>query len=191
MPKAIKRVFWRILLFYVLAIFMVGLVVPYTDPRLLNGSSDASASPFVLAISNSGIRVLPHIVNAVLLVTTWSAANSDLYAASRTIYALALENKAPAFLRKCTKNGLPVWALVVTSLFGPLAYMSCGAGGAEQAFEYLYDISAISIIIAWIIILCTYARSNSRPQVPRHRAQHAPLHCALPALLLPTSASSS
>lgn len=157
-PKAIKRVFWRILLFYVLAIFMVGLVVPYNDPRLLNGGSDASASPFVLAISNAGVRVLPHIINAVLLVTCWSAANSDLYAASRTIYALALENKAPAFLRKCTKGGLPIWALTVTSLFGPLAYMSCGSGGAEQAFEYLYDVSAISIIIAWIIILCTYAR---------------------------------
>lgn len=157
-PKAIKRVFWRILLFYVLAIFMVGLVVPYNDPRLLNGSSDASASPFVLAISNAGIKVLPNIINAVLLTVTWSAANSDLYASSRTLYALALEHKAPGFLRKCTKKGLPVWALVVTSLFGPLAYMSCGTGGAEQAFEYLYDISAISVIIAWIIILCTYAR---------------------------------
>ncbi|KAJ1018483.1 hypothetical protein NDA18_006634 [Ustilago nuda] len=157
-PKAIKRVFWRILLFYVVAIFMVGLVVPYNDPRLLNGGDDASASPFVLAISNAGIKVLPHIVNSVLLIVTWSAANSDLYASSRTLYALALENKAPAFLRKCTKSGLPLWALALTSLFGPLAYLSCGAGGAEQAFEYLYDVSAISIIIAWIVILCTYAR---------------------------------
>ncbi|CCF52686.1 hypothetical protein NDA11_005742 [Ustilago hordei] len=157
-PKAIKRVFWRILLFYVLAIFMVGLVVPYNDPRLLNGGDDASASPFVLAISNAGIKVLPHIVNSVLLIVTWSAANSDLYASSRTLYALALENKAPAFLRKCTKSGLPLWALALTSLFGPLAYLSCGTGGAEQAFEYLYDVSAISIIIAWIVILCTYAR---------------------------------
>lgn len=157
-PKAIKRVFWRILLFYVLGIFMVGLVVPYNDPRLLNGSSDASASPFVLAVSNADIRVLPHLVNSVLLITTWSAANSDLYASSRTIYALALEHKAPAFLRKCTKNGLPLWSLFVTSFFAPLAYMSCGTGGAAQAFEYLYAVSAISIIIAWIIILSTHAR---------------------------------
>ncbi|TKY88487.1 hypothetical protein EX895_002475 [Sporisorium graminicola] len=157
-PKAIKRVFWRILLFYVLGIFMVGLVVPYNDPRLLNGGSDASASPFVLAISNAGIRVLPSFINGVLIVTTWSAANSDLYCSSRTIYALALEHKAPAFLRKCTKNGLPVWSLFVTSLFAPLAYMSCGAGGAAQAFEYLYAVSAISVIIAWVIILATYAR---------------------------------
>lgn len=157
-PKAIKRVFWRILLFYVLAIFMVGLVVPYDDPRLLNGSGNASASPFVLAVKNAGIKALPSIVNAVLLVTTWSAANSDLYASSRTLYALALEHKAPGFLRKCTKAGLPIWALTVTSLFGFLAYMSCGTGGAEQAFEYLYDISAISVILAWLTILGTYAR---------------------------------
>lgn len=160
-PKAIKRVFWRILIFYVLAVFTVGLVVPYTDPRLLNGSSNASASPFVLAISNAGIKVLPSIVNAVLLTVTWSAANSDLYASSRTIYALALEHKAPAFLRKCTKSGLPVWSIAVTSLFGPLAYLSCGSGGAETAFGYLYDVSAISVIIAWIVILCTYARFYS------------------------------
>lgn len=157
-PKAIKRVFWRILLFYVLAIFMVGLVVPYNDPRLLGGGDDASASPFVLAISDAGIKVMPNIINAVLLITTWSAANSDLYASSRTIYALALENKAPGFLRKCTKNGTPVWSIFVTSLFAPLAYLSCGAGGAQEAFGYLYAVSAISIIICWIVILATYAR---------------------------------
>ncbi|EPQ29732.1 uncharacterized protein PFL1_02952 [Pseudozyma flocculosa PF-1] len=157
-PKAIKRVFWRILLFYVLAIFTVSLTVPYNDPRLLNGGDDASASPFVIAIHNAGIRVLPDIVNAVLLVTTWSAANSDLYASSRTIYALALEHKAPALLRRCTAGGVPYWALAVTSLYGLLAYMSVGSGGAEQTFNYLYDISAISIIIAWIIILAVYAR---------------------------------
>ncbi|KAN0065050.1 hypothetical protein ACQY0O_001545 [Thecaphora frezii] len=157
-PKAIKRVFWRILLFYVLAIFTVSLTVPYNDARLLNGGDDASASPFVLAISNAGIKVLPDIINAVLLVTTWSAANSDLYASSRTVYALALEHKAPALLRKCTRNGVPYWSLAITSLFGPLAYMAVGSGGAETAFGYLYDISAISIIIAWIIILAVYAR---------------------------------
>lgn len=62
-PKAIRRVFWRILLFYVLSIFVVGLVVPYNDPRLLKGGSDASASPFVIAIDNAKIKVLPSIIN--------------------------------------------------------------------------------------------------------------------------------
>lgn len=157
-PKAIRRVFWRILIFYVLAIFTVSLTVPYNDSRLLGGGDDASASPFVIAISNAGIRVLPDIVNAILLVTTWSAANSDLYAASRTLYALALAHQAPGIFRKCTKNGLPIWALIATSCFGPLAYMSAGAGGAEKAFGYLYDISAVSIILAWLVILGTYSR---------------------------------
>ncbi|PWN47723.1 amino acid permease [Violaceomyces palustris] len=157
-PKAIKRVFWRILIFYILAIFAIGLVVPYNDPRLLGSGNDASASPFVIAISNAGIKVLPDIINAVLLITTWSAANSDLYASSRTLYGLALDHKAPKLLRRCTKGGLPIWSVAATSLFGFLAYMGTGSIGAEQAFEYLYDISAISCIIAWIVIMATYLR---------------------------------
>ena len=121
-PKAIRRVFWRILLFYVLAIFIIGLLVPYNSDELLNNSSDdASASPFVIAIKTAGIKGLPSVINAVILISAWSAGNSDLYASSRTLYALAVEGKAPAFLRRCTKGGLPVWCVGITGLFGLLA----------------------------------------------------------------------
>jgi amino acid transporter len=121
-PKAIRRVFWRILLFYVLGIFIIGLLVPYNSDELLNNSnSDASASPFVIAIKTAGIKGLPSVINAVILISAWSAGNSDLYASSRTLYALALEGKAPRFLRMCTKGGLPVWCVAVTGLFGLLA----------------------------------------------------------------------
>lgn len=96
-------------------------MVPYNDERLLRGGSDASASPFVIAIDNAGIKVLPHIINAVLIVVTWSAANSDLYASSRALYGLSLERKAPAIFRRCLSNGLPVYAVLATSLYAPLA----------------------------------------------------------------------
>lgn len=124
-PKAIRRIFWRILIFYVIGILVIGLNVPYNSPALLNNSgTNASASPFVIAIRTAGIKGLPSLINAVILIAAWSAGNSDLYASSRTLYALAVEGQVPAFFRKCTKDGLPVWCVFVTSLFGLLT-VSC------------------------------------------------------------------
>jgi len=158
-PKAIRRVFWRILLFYVLGIFIIGLLVPFNSNELLNNSgSDASASPFVIAIKTAGIKGLPSVINAVILISAWSAGNSDLYASSRTLYALALEGKAPAFLRKCTQGGLPVWCVLITGLFGLLAYLNAGSTTAVQVFNWLYNISSITGLITWLIILVSYLR---------------------------------
>ncbi|KAG8691401.1 hypothetical protein FRC11_004401 [Ceratobasidium sp. 423] len=158
-PKAIRRVFWRILLFYVLGILVIGLLVPYNSNRLLdNSGSDASASPFVIAINTAGIKGLPSVINAVILISAWSAGNSDLYASSRTLYALALENKAPAFIRRCTKGGLPIWAVFITALFGFLAYLNAGTTTAVEVFNWLYNISSITGLITWFIILVSYLR---------------------------------
>lgn len=158
-PKAIKRIAVRIIIFYVLAVLMVGLVVPYNNDQLLNAStSNASASPYVIAIQNAGIKVLPDFINAVLLTVTWSAGQSDLYASSRTLYGLALEGQAPRILKKCTQSGVPIYATAITALYAPLAYMVCGAVGANKAFGYLYAISAVSILIVWAVIMLTYIR---------------------------------
>lgn len=133
---------------------LVGLVVPYTDPRLLSDASDASASPFVIAIESAGIKVLPSLINAVLITVTISAAQADLFACSRTMYALALDGNAPKIFRKCNKQGVPIAAVGISALFGPLAYMGIGgSGAAAKAFGYLYDLSAVSILAAWVIIL--------------------------------------
>jgi amino acid transporter len=148
-PKAIKRVFWRILVFYIGGIFIISVLVNYDNPRLLNGSDDASASPFVIAIQNAGISALPSIINAVILIAAWSAGNSDLYAASRTLYSLALERQAPAIFRRCTKQGLPIWCVLVTGLFGVLAYMNTGGATAVIAFNWLYNVSSITGIVTW------------------------------------------
>ncbi|WVQ82120.1 hypothetical protein IAT38_004248 [Cryptococcus sp. DSM 104549] len=157
-PRAIKRVFYRILFFYVAGTFVISVLVPYDEPNLLNGSGNAAASPFVIAINNAGIKALPSIVNAVLLSAAWSAGNSDLYAASRTMYALALERQLPRIFRKCTKRGLPIWCVVVTGLFGVLAYMNTGGETAAKAFDWLYNLSAITGIITWWAILLSYLR---------------------------------
>lgn len=158
-PKAIRRIFWRILIFYVIGIFVIGLNVPYNSPALLNNSgTNASASPFVIAIRTAGIKGLPSLINAVILIAAWSAGNSDLYASSRTLYALAVEGQVPAFFRKCTKDGLPIWCVFVTSLFGLLTYMNAGSSTAITVFNWLYNISSITGLITWLVILVSYLR---------------------------------
>ncbi|KAL0250197.1 hypothetical protein I308_103505 [Cryptococcus tetragattii IND107] len=157
-PRAIKQVFYRILFFYVMGTFVISVLVPYTEPNLLNGSGTASASPFVIAINNAGIKALPSIVNAVLLIAAWSAGNSDLYAASRTLYALALERQLPRIFRRCTKRGLPIWCVAVTALFGGFAYLNTGGAAAEEAFNWLYNLSAMTGILTWWAILLSYLR---------------------------------
>jgi len=80
-PRAIRRVFFRIVTFYILGIFVISLIVPYNDPRLLSDTGNAASSPFTIAVSNAGIKVLPSIVNAIVLIAAWSAANSDVVSA--------------------------------------------------------------------------------------------------------------
>ncbi|KAH6909114.1 amino acid permease/ SLC12A domain-containing protein [Coprinopsis sp. MPI-PUGE-AT-0042] len=159
-PKAIKQVFFRILAFYVLGIWVISVLVPYDDPTLLGnlGEDTASASPFVIAIDRAGIRGLGSVINAVILIAAWSAGNSDMYAASRTLHALALEGKAPAIVRKCTKNGLPYVALIITGLFGFLAYLNVKEGANVEVFNWLFNVSSITGLIAWSVILGAYLR---------------------------------
>ena len=70
---------------------VVGCLVPYTNPQLLNGTSsvDVNASPFVIAIEKAGINVLPSIMNAVILISVLSVGNSSTYGSTRTLAALA------------------------------------------------------------------------------------------------------
>ena len=85
MPKAIKRVYIRILLFYIGGVIIIGLLVPSNHPDLNLTQSDAAKSPFVIAIKTAGIKGLPSVINAALLTSAWSAASSDLYTSSRAL----------------------------------------------------------------------------------------------------------
>ena len=148
-PRAIKTVFYRLAFFYIGGIFIISVLVPYTDPRLLRPEANAVASPFVIAIVDAGINGLPSVVNAVLLISAWSAGNSDLYAASRTFYALALQHQMPGIFRKCTKRGLPIYCVGITGIFGVLAFLNTGGEAAVTAFGWLYNISSTTGVITW------------------------------------------
>lgn len=86
--------------FYLVSLTIIGLLVPWNDPRLLNGmsSADAKASPFVLAITNAGIKGLPSVFNVVIMIAVLSVGNSSIYGCSRTLAALAEQHQAPRIL---------------------------------------------------------------------------------------------
>ncbi|KAI1336369.1 proline-specific permease [Xylariaceae sp. FL0016] len=161
-PKAIRRVFWRITLFYVLAIFLVTLCVSSQDPRLLDAIRDsapgAASSPFVIAIENGGIKILPSIINAVILTSAWSAGNSFFWpdASTRVLYSAALDRKAPRILTY-EKWGIPYACVGATTALSCLCYLNMSNNG-EDVFFWFSNLSAVSTLIVWASICVTYLR---------------------------------
>jgi amino acid transporter len=152
-PAAIRKTFFRIIFFFVFTIFFIGLLVPYNNKQLGAGSSgsDATASPLVIAAKLAGVKTLPGIINAVLLCTVLSAANSNVYSASRILVGLAGEGFAPKWFL-ITKGQVPVYAVAFTSLFGLLGFMNVSSAGSV-AFNWLIQISGVAGFIAWACIL--------------------------------------
>ena len=160
-PRAIKLTFWRILLFYVVLVFFLGMILPYNHPELVEankaGSSgpSAAASPFVVAIKISGIKVLPAILNGCILVFVFSAANSDLYIASRTLYGLAVEGNAPGIFSRTDRRGVPIYALGMSALFCLLAFLNVDSA-SQTVFKYFVNLVTIFGILTWISILVSH-----------------------------------
>lgn len=150
LPGATKQVFWRITLFYVLSVFIVGTLVPYDDHRLLSGSSDydAKASPFVISIQNAGIEVFPSIMNAVILISVLSVGNSSIYGSSRTLAALAEQGQAPSMFRYIDRKGRPLIAILIASLLGALAFAAASTVQVDL-FNWLIALSGLSSIFTW------------------------------------------
>lgn len=134
MPKAFNAVFYRLTAFFVLGSLAVGILVPYNDPTMKAAFDQslpgAAASPYVISMDRLHIPVLPHIVNAMILTACFSAGNSYVYCASRSLYGLALEGKAPRILRKCTKNGVPIYCVAIVLMIALLSFLQVSNGAA-------------------------------------------------------------
>ncbi|CCE86970.1 Piso0_005495 [Millerozyma farinosa CBS 7064] len=156
LPKAIKQVFWRIFLFYILSLTLIGLIVPYDSPELMGSSNDASASPFVIAIRIGGINALPSIFNAVILISVISVGNSAVYGCSRTIQSLGAQGLGPSFLNYVDKKGRPLAGLGISALFGLLCFLSAYDNEAE-VFAWLLSVGGLATIFSWFsIVLCHF-----------------------------------
>lgn len=154
-PKAVRSVFWRILLFYIFAIGAIGLLIPYTDPRLL--SEDIAVSPFTLVFDKLGIAFAASVMNAIILTAMLSSGNSGLYAASRMLWQLAVDGKAPKLFAKLNKRGLPIYALLATVAVGCLAFLASFFGDGV-VYMWLLNASGMSGFIAWVGIAISHYR---------------------------------
>lgn len=157
-PRAIKLTFYRILVFYCLSVLLIGMIVPWNSNRLLfatKAQAGAAASPFVVAAEIAGVKGIPHVLNACICVFVFSASNSDLYIASRTLYGLASEGKAPSIFKRTDARGVPVYALGFSAVFALLAFMNV-SDDSTKVFGYFVNLTTIFGLVAWISILVTH-----------------------------------
>ena len=157
-PQAINKVFWRILIFYIGAMTVVGFILPYTDPNLLkSGIEDVAVSPFTLVFERAGLTIAASLMNAVILTAVLSAANSGIYASSRMLYAMAKEGKAPAFFAELSSRHVPRNAVLFTASIGMLAFLT-SLVGEGTAYTWLINITGVIGFIAWLGIAISHYR---------------------------------
>ncbi|PVU87400.1 hypothetical protein BB561_006358 [Smittium simulii] len=157
-PKAIRSIFWRILLFYVLTIFLIGLIIPYDNENLLKSDINSVAiSPLVLVLLKAGIDSGPDIMNAILLTFILSAGNSGLYLTTRALYSLAVEGKAPKILTKISRQGTPIYCLIFGA-FLVLVLFCLSLINNQTIYIWFVAISGVAGFISWAGILFTHWR---------------------------------
>jgi amino acid transporter len=161
MPRAYNAVFYRLTAFFVLGSLCVGINVPYNDAEMTdafkNDRPGAAASPYVSAMNRLKISGLPHVVNAMVLGAAFSAGNSYVYCASRSLFGLALEGKAPKFLTKCTRQGVPIYCVIVVLLIALLSFLQLGSGSAV-VLQWFVNLVTASQLINYAVICYTFIR---------------------------------
>ncbi|KAL2065030.1 hypothetical protein VTL71DRAFT_4170 [Oculimacula yallundae] len=158
LPTAIKQVFWRISIFYIASLTVVGLLVPYNEPRLLSGGNAiAAASPFVISINNAGIDILPSLMNVVILIAVLSVGNSAIFGSSRTLAALADQGQAPKFFSYIDRKGRPLLAILFASSLGLVAFVA-DSGSQGTVLDWMLALSGLSSIFTWGSICLSHIR---------------------------------
>jgi yeast amino acid transporter len=156
-PSATKKVFWRILIFYILSLFIVGMIVPYDDPALQISTGTASQSPFTIAFHRSGVSVVPSIINAVVCTSAISAASACIFISSRTVFGLSCDGHAPRILQRCNRFGVPYYAVGLTCIPLPLVYLNV-ANNSSIVFGWFVNITTVAGLLGWLVICVTYIR---------------------------------
>ncbi|WP_243297917.1 amino acid permease [Bacillus litorisediminis] len=156
-PKAIRNIVVRVLLFYVLAIFVLSAIVPWTEAGVLE-------SPFVTVFDMVGIPYAADIMNFVILTAILSVGNTGLYACTRIMYSLSESGMAPSLFKKLNKRGVPAYALLVTLAFALLSLLT-SIVAADTLFVVLLAVSGIGGTLTWMAI--AYAQYRFRRQYIR------------------------
>jgi yeast amino acid transporter len=175
LPGAIKQVFWRITLFYVLGLLFVGLLIPYDDPNLLGSNAyiNVNASPFVLVGKYAGLKGFDSFMNVVILVSVLSIGVSAVYGGSRTLTALAQQGYAPKIFTYVDKSGRPLFSVSAVLVFGLLAYVNLSASG-ETVFTWLQALSGLAALFTWGSICLAHIRFRSAWKYNGHTVDEIP-----------------
>jgi GABA permease len=142
--KATQSVILRVATFFVGSIFLLACIVPWNDTEL-------GASPYVAAFSEMGIPAADHIMNAVVLTAVLSCLNSGLYTASRMLFVLAARREAPMRLITVNRRGVPVWAILSSTVVGFLSVIAAYVS-PDTVFTFLLNSSGAVILFVYLLI---------------------------------------
>lgn len=159
LPSAFKQVFYRLTFFFIGGALCVGIIIPYNDPILMEtmgaGKPGAGGSPYVISMQNLGIKVLPHIVNGLLVTSAFSAGNSYTFCSSRTLYGVAIDGYGPKFLTATTNSGIPIYCVLVSLLWALLSFLQLGEQ-ASQVLDWIINLITSCQLLNFSILCLTY-----------------------------------
>ncbi|WP_426448284.1 amino acid permease [Paenibacillus sp. S-38] len=141
-PRSIKNTVWRVIFFFVASIFVVAGLIPWRE-------AGVEESPFVMVFDSIGIPYAADIMNFVILSALLSVANSGLYAASRMLWALSMENMAPGFLGRLSRRGVPLNALIVSIGVACLSLLS-SVFAPDTVYLWLVSIAGLTAMLVWM-----------------------------------------
>ncbi|MDC5224773.1 amino acid permease [Acinetobacter baumannii] len=158
-PLAIKQIFWRILLFYILCIFIIGTLIAYDDPNLLQAAAteNIALSPFTLLYEKVGFAFAASLMNAVILTAILSAGNSGMYSSTRMLFDMAQQGRAPKWFAKLDNRGVPMNALYATTFIAAFCFLTTFIG-EKQVFNWLLNMSGMCGFIVWLGIAISHYR---------------------------------
>lgn len=172
-PRACKRVFARVCLFYGAAVLIVGMLVASNDSRLDNDSGTAAQSPFVIAAQSAGFPAVGSVVNAIVITSAWSSSNQALLSGTRVLYSLALKGQAPKLFLRTTSWGSPYACLLLFTAFMFLSFMTLSSG-ALTVFYWFVDLTAAGVLVSWIIVLTNHIRLRMAMKKQGHSLDRLP-----------------
>ena len=156
-PKAIRTIFWRILIFYVLTLTIIGFLIPYTSSYLLTKGSTVAMSPFTLVLQSTGLHYAASIMNVVVITAIISTANASLYTASRVMWHIGNVKEGPEILRRTNHKGVPISAVIISSVILGLFVLS-SVIGSGAVFAWLVNMISLAGYIAWLGICLSHLR---------------------------------
>ena len=168
-PRAMRRIVYRLILFYVLAVAIMVTIAPWNQT---SGSGTLSGSPFVTAFAQAHIPFAAAIMNFVVLTAALSSVNTNLYLATRMVFSLGHEGYAPRRLGRVSKNGVPHLALAASTM-GIIAAIVLAVFAPQNAFLLLYGIAVAGMLFVWLVVLSTHLQF--RKAIPQERLLRLPM----------------